>query len=125
MGLGSMIFGDPERRRREKQQADLDRGYYERQKAYNAAKQQERIKLAQTKGQADAQKIATQKPLYKKILGLGQAIATDLTTGNPNQMFAPFQQPAPQHRAKRKAPSRKRKSKPKRKRQPNNFYPLI
>ena len=33
MGLGSMLFGDPERKRREKQQADLDADYYKRARA--------------------------------------------------------------------------------------------
>jgi hypothetical protein len=91
MGFGSMLFGDPERKRREKRQVDLDNDYYLRAKAYKEAKSKEKIRLAALKGKQDAQHGSSNKPFYLKVLGAGKAIGKDLMQGasktNPDALF--------------------------------------
>ena len=82
-----MFLGDPERRRKEKQQTDLDNDYYQRAKAYNKAKTEERIRIAAQKGKLAAQQQANRQPLYKKLIGGAQWLANDVATGNPNQIL--------------------------------------
>ena len=80
MGFGSMIFGDPEKRRREKNQSDLDDDYYLRAKAYKEAKTKEKVRLAKIAGKRAAQ---PKKPFYQKLMGAGQAIMKDLSAPTP------------------------------------------
>jgi hypothetical protein len=102
MGFGSMFFGDPERKRREKERVDLDNDYYRRAKAYNEAKTEERIRIAKQNGIRDAQ---PRKPFYKKVMGAGMMIGKDLVQGasktNPNMLFN-FDQPKQTRRRRRK-----------------------
>jgi hypothetical protein len=91
MGFGSMLFGDPEKRRRERQQSDLDTNYYKRQKIYAKAKEKERERIAALKGKADAQAIANRKPFYQKVIGAATFLCKDIVQGaaktNPNVFF--------------------------------------
>jgi hypothetical protein len=101
-----MLFGDPERRRRKKQQEDLDANYYKRQKAFNQAKEEQRIKNAKAAGIASANKISNRKPFYLKILSVAKTVGKDVVQGasktDPNVLFS-FDGP--------KKPRRKRKKK--------------
>ena len=80
MGFKSMIFGDPERKRREKNQSDLDDDYYLRAKAYKEAKTKEKVRLAKIAGKRAAQ---PKKPFYQKLMGAGTAIMKDLSAPTP------------------------------------------
>jgi hypothetical protein len=106
----SWILGDPERRRkRQKQQEDLDHNYYKRQKAYNDAKEKERERIATIKGTQDAQKIANQKPFYQKLMGAAATIGKDLVKNssnmNTNALFS-WDDPAPKRKRRKKRRSR-------------------
>ena len=91
MGFGSMLFGDPERKRREKRQKELDNDYYLRAKAYNAAKTKEKIRLASIRGTQAAQQEANRKPFYMKLLGAATTLGKDVMAGanktNPDALF--------------------------------------
>ena len=110
MGFGSMLFGDPERKRREKREVELDNDYYLRAKAYNKAKTEEKIRIATLKGKAAAQKEAGKKPFYQKVIGVGMALGKDVMKGagntNPNVFFN-FDQPKTTRRKVRKRRKKK------------------
>ena len=89
MGFGSMLFGDPEKKRRQKQEKDeLDQQENKRlkqiNKAYVEAKVSQRIENAKAKGVADANRLANQKPLYQKLMGAAATVGKDLVKGSGN-----------------------------------------
>jgi hypothetical protein len=96
MGFGSMIFGDPERKRREKrereQRQQQERSHQkEINQAYLEAKIAQRKKNAVAAGIADANKLANRKPFYQKVIGFGTALGKDIIQGasktNPDVFF--------------------------------------
>ena len=97
----SFLFGN----RDKKKQADLDALYYERQKAYNQAKQEQRIKNARAAGIRDAEREAHRQPFYQKLIGAGMALGKDVMAGasktNPDVFFS-FDKPKPKKRKKKK-----------------------
>ena len=100
-------------RNKKKDKADLDQGYYDRQKAYNAARQAERIRMAKAKGTADAHREANKKPFYQKVIGVAQAVGKDLTTPTPNGGF--FNEKASENLFTWGTPKQPRKKRTKRK----------
>ena len=110
MGLGSMFFGDPERKRREKQERDTrqqaeSKHQKDIDKAYIDAKVEQRIKNARVAGANDANKLVNQKPFYQKVMGVGMMLGKDLVSGasktNPGVLFN-FDQPKTTRRKRRK-----------------------
>lgn len=92
MGIGSLFFGDPERRRREKQERDTrQRLESKRQKeindAYIDSKIQQRIINAKAAGVADANKLANRKPLHEKLMGLAATVGKDMVKSGGNKNF--------------------------------------
>jgi hypothetical protein len=112
MGFGSMLFGDPERKRREKRQADLDADYYQRAKAYNAAKTKERIRIASIRGTQAAQQQANKKPFYQKVIGAATTLGKDVMEGasktNPNALFSWDEPKTTRTRKKKRVAKRKK-----------------
>jgi hypothetical protein len=110
MGFGSMIFGDPERKRREKRERE-ERNQQERlhqkeiNKVYIDAKIEQRKKNAVAAGIADANKLANQKPFYQKLIGVGVGLGKDIVQGasktNPNVFFN-FDEPTPKRKRRKK-----------------------
>ena len=96
----SFFFGN-----KNKTKDDLDAEYYERQKAYNQAKQEQRIKNARAAGIRDAEREAHRKPFYQKLIGAGMALGKDVMAGasktNPDVFFS-FDKPKPKKRKKKK-----------------------
>jgi hypothetical protein len=100
-----MIFGDPERKRREKRQEDLDSDYYKRRKAYKDAKEEQRLKNAREAGIRDANKLANRKPFYQKLIGAGVSLGKDVIQGaaktNPDVFFS-WDTPKPKRKRRKK-----------------------
>ena len=96
----SFFFGN-----KNKTKDDLDAEYYERQKAYNKAKQEQRLKNARAAGIRDAEREANRKPFYKKLAGVGMALGKDMLDGasktNPDVFFS-FDKPKPKRRRQKK-----------------------
>lgn len=83
----------------------LDAHYYERQKAYNEALNNQRIENAKIKAKADADRLANKKPFYQKLIGIADTIGKDLiknaSNTNPNALIT-FDNPPREKRTRRK-----------------------
>lgn len=104
MGLGSMILGDPEKRRREKQRTKKLQSKAERirRKAAQDAYFQEQANIGTLQGKEQAVKDANKKPFYKKLAGLGVALARDIQNTDFTPRNDPFEIFPKQHRQRRR-----------------------
>ena len=111
MGFGSLLHGDPERKRREKQEKDQLRIQESKRlnqinKAYIEAKVNRRIENAKIKGIADADKMANQKPFYQKLMGAAATVGKDMikqsSQTNTDVLFNFGETKKPRHRKKKR-----------------------
>lgn len=116
LALRSLLLGDPEQRRRQKRQTDLDRDYYKRAKAYHTALNEQKLKNARARGIAEGKKLANPPvPFYRKVIGTATTLAGELEKRAPkdsgefrvNSVFIdPFEAPPKRRKRHRKASRR-------------------
>lgn len=104
MGLGSMLLGDPEKRRREKQRTKKLQQKAEklRRKAAQDSYFKEQTRIGTLQGKEQAVKDANKKPFYKKLAGFGVALARDIQNTDFTSRNDPFEIFPKQRRPRRR-----------------------